>query len=475
MKKPSSLRGIKEIHFTGIKGVGMTALACCAQDLGLKITGSDVKEVFVTDEVLKKRKIRWKTGFSPKNIKKPDLVITTGAHQGFANPEVKEAQAKNIRSVSHAEALGLFAVDKETVSVCGVGGKTTTASMIATILTSIGQKPSFAIGVGQINPLGDPGRYASGRHFVAEADEYAVLPGQDHRPRFSFQKPKVITVTNIEHDHPDIYEDLSQTKKTFENFFESLPPDGLLIACIDNPNIADLLRQGLTCPVQTYGFSPRADWQIEKINLSPGKTFFTLSRQGMEFGRISLSVPGRFNCLNAVAAFAAVNFLGGDPRKIKSGLEKFAGTKRRFELLAQVKKMRLYDDYAHHPTQIQATLKAAREWFPDQPIVAVFQPHTFSRTKVLFNEFAKSFALASQTLITDIYASAREEPIPGVSSQKLASAIQKNQPKVSYCPGIEEVLDYLKKHLSGNEVILTLGAGDIFLWRKKIIKLLKNL
>lgn len=475
MRKPDSLKKVKHIHFTGIKGVGMTALACCAQDLGIKITGSDVGEIFVTDAVLKKRGIRWQRGFSPQNIKEPDLVITTGAHGGFKNPEVRFSLEKGIKTISQAEGFSLFSQGKEVVSVCGVGGKTTASSMMATVLDVLGLNPSFAIGVGQIYPLGDPGRMTKGKYFIAEADDYVVSKGVDDRPKFMLLQPKIIVCTNIEHDHPDVYSNLEATKKAFVSFFRKLPQDGILLACIDNKNIASLLTTDLGVSVQTYGFSPRADWRLERMSFAPGKVFFNLSYKGISFKNISLSVPGRFNALNAAAAFAVANFLGGDSRKIINGLTQFKGSRRRFELIGKTKRGSLYDDYAHHPTEIEATLKAARAWFLHEKIVVVFQPHTYSRTKALFEGFSQAFSQADEVLITQIYASAREEPIPGVTARGLAQAIKRHKKNTFYCLGKEEVISHLKEHFWDGEVIVTLGAGNIFLWHREILKLLRTL
>ncbi|MBN1263327.1 MAG: UDP-N-acetylmuramate--L-alanine ligase [Candidatus Pacebacteria bacterium] len=476
MNKSKVLEKVNEIHFTGIKGVGMTALACCAQDLGMRITGSDVNEIFVTNEVLKRRRIRWQSGFSPENIKKPDLLIATGAHGGLANPEVKTALKKGIRAVTHAEGLAMFAGDQETISVCGVGGKTTTSAMIATVLNNLGLNPSYAIGVAGINPLGDPGKKGKGKYFVAEADEYAVDPGRDNRPRFCFQKPKVVVVTNIEHDHPDIYQNLTQTKKTFRRFFKKIPPDGLLVACIDNKNIANLLSSAkIKAPIQTYGFSPQADWRITRLAFAPGKSFFNLSYRGIEFREIVLSVPGRFNVLNATAAFAVACFCGGSSRLIIKGLAEFGGTRRRFEMIGESGGVKLYDDYAHHPIEIEATLAAAREWFQDKKLVVIFQPHTFTRTQVLMEGFARSFSQADEVIVTDIYASAREKSISGVTSGNLARNISRYKKRTFYCSTKEAACSHLRKNLSGGEIVFTLGAGDIFLWHQDLLKLFKKL
>jgi UDP-N-acetylmuramate--alanine ligase len=474
MKKPEFLKKVKHVHFVGIKGVGMTALACCAQDLNLKVSGSDIKEVFVTDPVLKRRKIKWQKNFKVENLKKrPDLVITTGAHGGLKNPEVIAAKKQGIKTLTQAEALGKFMEGKDGISVCGVGGKSTTASMIATVLARAGYNPSFAIGVGQIYPLNDPGRYASGKQFIAEADEYANSPGTDQRPKFLFQKPNIIVVTNIEYDHPDIYSNLEETKKAFRKFFNKLPNNGLLLANFDNLNIRETIK-GFKGNIQTYGFSPRADWRIEKIYFTPGQTFFDLSFKEMLFRGLSIKVPGRFNALNASACCAVANYLGLGPTKIKKGLAEFKGTRRRFEFIGEVNQIKLYDDYAHHPQEIKEILLAAKEWEPQKRIIVIFQPHTFSRTKALFREFSKSFSQAKLVIITDIYSSARESDDLDVSGKLLAYEISKYQKGVVYQPGEKEVIQFLKKEAKAGDVIITLGAGNIFQWHKNILKSLKN-
>ncbi len=467
------LRRIKKVHFTGIKGVGMAALAFCAQDLGLEVSGSDVKEEFVTDAVLERRGIKWQTGFSPENIPEDtDLLIFTGAHGGEANREVVAAQQKGVVTFSHAQALARFMKGKIGISTCGVGGKTTTASMIAILLQTAGLNPSFAIGAGEIFPLGFPGRFnEKGKAFVAEADEYATSPS-DRTPRFMFQKPKIVVLTNIEHDHPDVYPNIKSTLKAFRNFIVKLSSDCLLVACLDNKNVANLI-QSIKVPVKTYGFCKYADWQIIDWHLEPGKTVFSLRHKGDVFKDLTLKVPGRFNILNATASFVVGNFLGLKFDKLKQGLLAFLGTERRFEKVAEVGKVLLYDDYAHHPLEIKATLKAAKSWFNNRKIVVIFQPHTYSRTKFLLTEFADSFQDADQIIITKIYASAREKADLQISGAILAQEIAKRGKKVCYQAGCQAVCRFLEENIKAGDVIFTLGAGDIFLWHDKIINNLK--
>lgn len=426
---------LKHIHFTGIKGVGMTALALCAQDLGIKVTGSDVAEIFVTDETLQKRGIGWNVGFGEKNLDpRPDLVITTGAHGGLRNPEVVAAQKMGIPVMTHAQALYEFTKGKEVIAVCGVGGKSTTCAMIATIFDVAGMHPSFAIGVGDIPSLGAPGRYdKEGKIFIVEADEYAISPGIDNRPRFSLLSPRVIVVTNIEHDHPDIYKTLEDTKRAFREFFEKLPGGGLLVANGNSEHVRAITKN-LKVRVIMY--------DIENLELS---------------------IPGKFNQANATAAAAVAKFCKIPEEIIRKGLQKFKGIRRRFEKMGEVNEVLFYDDYAHMPNEISAILGASKEHFPQKRIIVIFQPHTYSRTKALFSDFAKSFGDADVVGIMDIYASARESDALGVSSELLTKEISRYHKNVAYTGKHEQTIKWIKKNSKSGDVVLTLGAGDIFL------------
>lgn len=452
----------------------MTALACCLQDLGIKVTGSDVEELFVTDKILTQRRIKWLVGFNEKNLTpKPDLVITTGAHGGLENAEVIAAKAQNIPVLTHAQALGKLMDGKEGISICGVGGKTTTSSMIATVLTEAKRKPSYAIGVGEIFPLGAPGKYDLGAEFIAEADEYVNSVGVDSRPRFIFQNPKVIVTTNIEYDHPDVYKDLNQTKATFLNFFEKIPTDGLLIACADNLNVRETIKK-FSGKLETYGFSANADWRVEKPYFIPGQTVFNLVNKKMVIENICLKVPGKFNILNATATLAVATFLGISPAIVKNGLVNFRGTKRRFEFIGEAEGIKLYDDYAHDPHEIKATLAAAKLWFPKNRIVVIFQPHSYSRTRALLTGFGQSFSDASLVAVADIYRTKREENDQGISSKILVESIGKHHRQVFYKPNEKEVINFLKKETQPGDIIITMGAGDIFQWHQNILKSLKS-
>ncbi|MBI2268278.1 MAG: UDP-N-acetylmuramate--L-alanine ligase [Candidatus Blackburnbacteria bacterium] len=462
MASSSSIVDLHHIHFTGIKGVGMTALALCAQDLGIKVTGSDVQEIFVTDETLEKRGITWEVGFSSQNLNlHPDLLITTGAHGGLNNPEVVAARGMGIPVMTHAEALGEFAKGKSTIAVCGVGGKSTTSAMISTILDSALRNPSFAVGVGDIFSLGVPGRYdKEGKEFICEADEFAISPGVDNRPRWSYLLPKVIVVPNVEHDHPDIYPTFEDTRRVFLEFFNRIPKDGLLVACVDNENVRSLVKQ-TSVPLQTYGFSKDADWRIDSMEIRNQRINCTLIHMGVEC-KVVLNVPGRFNVLNATAAIAVGSFLGLSEEELVQGINAYTGCKRRIEKVAEKDGVIYYDDYAHYPTEINAILRALKEWYPDKRIVAVFQPHTYSRTKALFKEFAESFSDANKVVFVDVFSSARETDTLGVNSELLAEETKKYHEHVYYGGNLRDSARVIGEISKFGDIVVTLGAGDVY-------------
>jgi UDP-N-acetylmuramate--alanine ligase len=457
------------IHFMGIKGVGMAAAALCADDLGIAVSGSDVDEPFVTDEVLHQRQIHTQVGFSGDHIPpETDLVVYTGAHQGVQNQEVVVAKERGIRVISHAQAVGELTEGKRTISVCGVGGKTSTSAMLANVMDYANLKPSFLVGVGKVLNLQVPGRFGEGEFFIAEADEYVVSPGYDATPRFMLQTPEIIVCTNIVHDHPDQYASLEDTKKAFIAFFRTLPQNGLLILNGDSAAIQEILAsETFATNVITYGTKPENQWWVKESFIGQGKQLVTFASKTTEFN-LTLSVPGMFNALNALAAYIVSIHAGIAPQAVIEGLQLFRGSKRRFEKIDERNGIQYYDDYAHHPTQITATLKAAREWLPLDRLVVVFQPHTYSRTKALLGDFATSFEFADEVIITDIYASAREPVDPTLSGYTLAEAIKAHHQNVQYIP-FKDLAPHLKASLKPQDALFTLGAGDIYKIHAQII------
>jgi UDP-N-acetylmuramate--alanine ligase len=468
--KPINFDQIQTAHLIGIKGVGMTSLAACLRDKNIKITGSDVTEVFITDQTLKKMNIAWWETFAAGHISDQDLVIATGsAHQGPNNVEAKAAQEKNIPYITHGQALGNLMNQKKGISVCGVGGKTTTSAIMATLAESLGLYPSFSVGAAAIFPLGLPGRYDDrGEIFIAEADEYATAKGIDHRPRFWWQNPEVIICTNIEYDHPDVYADIEATKKTFRAFFDKIPPRGVLIINGDNRHNQEVISN-FSRPVITYGELNSNYCQIKNIKLLPKKTTFLLQYNEENWGEFSLSIPGRHNVFNATAAILALHHLGTDIEAIRQTLPQFLGTKRRFEFLGFAGRRQIWDDYAHHPSQIKATLAAAKAWFGKEKLTVIFQPHTFTRTEKLMADFASSFSLADQVFILPIYDAGRELGDADKVSQELVKKISLYQQKVSFMPDKDNFKKALKKIDQG--IIMTMGAGDIWKIGQEIVNL----
>lgn len=459
----------KKIHFVGIKGVGMTPLAIIAKEAKCIVTGSDVGDIFITDESLEKASIIPFVGFSKEHVQGVDLVITTGAHGGYDNVEVLEAKAQNIPVITQGQAVGAFMDGSilkkpfEGISVAGSHGKTTTTAMIATIFKENKLDPSYLIGTSAIKSLGQPGHFGKGKYFVAEADEYATEPTHDKTPKLLWQHPRIIIFTNIEFDHPDLYKTVGDITKVFLQFANQLPQNGNLVACGDDKQIRELLTkyQGECI---TYGYSPENDFVIKKVHISGPKTFFQVESGNASLGEFSLNVVGEHNALNAVAAVIVALESGLSLDHIKKGLKAFTGTKRRFEFIGNLKSgAYLFDDYGHHPTEIEKTLKAFKQSFPDSKLVCIFQPHTYSRTKSLFKEFSHAFSVADTVILIDIYPSQREQPDSTVSSRLLVEQMHTFTKDVLYLPGNADVVKYINsQNFLENTVIVTMGAGDIY-------------
>lgn len=459
----------KKIHFVGIKGTNMTALALIAKDAGFDVTGSDVEQEFITDAALKKAGIKPLVGFSQEHITDPDLVITTGAHGGFDNVEVVTAKTKHIPVMSAGEATGefmkgsLFKKQFIGISVAGTHGKTTTTAMIATILKENNLDPSFVIGTGNVGSLGAPGHFGTGRYFVSEADEYATEPNHDKRARFLWQHPTFAIITNIEHDHPDIYPTINAVREAFLSFAKKLPPKGALIVCGDDPEIKTLVKS-YDGRVITYGFSLENDYVLDRVTVSGEQTFFWVKSQDVPLGEFAIRVAGQHNALNALASIILGLEVGLSVEKIKKGLLAFLGSKRRLEFIGDLRTgAKVYDDYAHHPTEIKTTLQTLRQQYPKKRIVCVFQPHTYSRTKQLFQEFTSSFGSIDEVIITDIFASAREKEDSEVTSKHLAFAIGNRHKSVIYLPSLTDVVQYInEKKYRTDTILVTMGAGDVY-------------
>jgi UDP-N-acetylmuramate--alanine ligase len=349
------------------------------------------------------------------------------------------------------------------ISVAGTHGKTTTTAMIATVLKENGLDPSYIIGTGDVKSLGIPGHLGAGRYFVAEADEYATEPVHDKRARFLWQHPTFAVFTNIEHDHPDIYPTIESVRATFLEFAKNLPAKGLLIACGDDPEIRKLLKEYDRKAI-TYGFGAGNDYILERVHISGDQTFFRVTSHEMTLGEFGIRVVGEHNALNALAALIVSLELGLSVDKVKKGLLAFQGSKRRLEFIGDLQTgAKVYDDYAHHPTEIRKTLGALRKQYPNKKIVCFFQPHTYSRTKQLFEDFVRAFADVDRVILTEIYASLREQPDPSVSAKKLAFAMSNHHKEIIYLETLDDVVQYISENqFRSDTVLVTMGAGDIY-------------
>lgn len=464
---------LKKVHFVGIKGVALAALAQCLNDVGIIVTGSDIEEEFVTQEVLHKREFLVHTNFSAGHITSDtDLVVYTGAHQGRDNIEVQRAIELGISVASHAEALGQLMDTKKSMSICGTGGKSTTSAMIAWTLEYAGARPSFAVGVGNIKNLGCSGRFVpDSEWFVAEADEYAVDPTCDLRPRFIYQHPHVIVCSNLSYDHPDIYPTFDDMKQTFLSFFNCLPMHGTLIVNGDNHELVELLPQVRgDIEVIRVGLGSHNDVVISHAhtirhrNTASVRFNFGELLVTPEHAELSLKVPGMHNIFNASLTYAAVGKTGTAQDIAREGLNQFAGTMRRFEYVGQFQGAPCYDDYAHTPDEIAATLTALSNWEPDRRIVAAFQPHTFSRTRALFDGFVQTLTKADEVVLVEIFPSAREAFDPRISSQMLGDRIKElaKGKKVHVVATIDGLADVLRTIVRSGDTLITMGAGDIY-------------
>lgn len=455
----------------------MAPLAIIAHEAGFTVTGSDIEKEFITDAALKKSGIKPHVGFSPEHVGNPDLVITTGAHGGFDNVEVVDAKAKNIPVMTQGEAVGVFMKGEifgkklKGISVTGTHGKTTTTAILATILSENSLDPTYIIGTGDVGSLPAPGHFGRGNYFVAEADEYVSEPQYDKTIKFMWQQPEFAIFTNIEYDHPDIYASIDDVRDAFLQFAKQINPKGELIACGDDREIQKVIKQ-LDRKVITYGFNPNNDFVLSKVTISGDRTFFWVDSHGTSLGEFAIGVAGEHNALNALAALIVCLELGLSIEKIKKGLHAFRGSKRRLEFIGELLSgARVYDDYAHHPTEIRKTLTTLRKQYPNKKILCIFQPHTYSRTKQLFNEFSKAFDNIDESfvVITDIFASLREKSDESITGAKLAEAINASRGEVHYVPTLSDVIEYInQKKLRSDTILVTMGAGDVYTIHSKL-------
>ncbi|OGK18034.1 UDP-N-acetylmuramate--L-alanine ligase [Candidatus Roizmanbacteria bacterium RIFCSPLOWO2_12_FULL_40_12] len=461
------------IFLIGIKGVAMAGLAVIFLKMGKSVTGVDVDEPQITDELLKKHNISYLIGFDSKNFPEDvDLLVYSAAHGGADNPLVKLAKEKGIVVINQAELLGkLMDLFKTRIAVTGTHGKTTTSSLLTYALIRLGVSPSYMVGAPSFSGY-EGGDYGKKDYFVIEADEYAVDPPKDKTVKFLHLRPTHILVTNIDFDHPDVFATLDDVKKEFAKFFKGRK----LTVCADDTNLMDVVSQFPKDSYTTYGFDTEAHIRIGDILKSPDHTEFELFENGAPQGIFSIKLFGRKSVSNAAGVYATLRQLGFESDKIRAAIKDFSGVKRRFEEKFYVNKTYLFDDYAHHPAEIESVIEATRSRFPKHKIVIAFQPHTYSRTKALLPEFATALSKADQAFVFPIFSSAREKKEEfNVSVKDIEQrAKELGSETVIAVESKEDLLAKLKGVLADNQVVFTMGAGDIYTLSGDIIKLLKN-
>jgi UDP-N-acetylmuramate--alanine ligase len=433
-------------HFIGIGGIGMSGIAEILLNLGMKVSGSDLRRGPVTDRLASLGATIYE-GHNAANIAGATVVVTSSAVSA-ANPEVLEAHARKIPVIQRAEMLAELMRLKYGIAIAGMHGKTTTTSMVASVLAAGGLDPTVVVG-GRVDALGSNARLGTTQYLVAEADE------SDR----SFLKlsPILAVVTNLDREHMDCYHDMADVERAFLDFMDKVPFYGAVTACIDNPLLKGILPRARR-RVFTYGVAAEADFRLEFLEAVEGRfaRFLVNTAQG-PLGPFELHVPGRHNVLNATAAVAIARQLEIAPDKIAEGLGHFRGVDRRFQLRGTARGVTVVDDYGHHPTEIRATLAAARECGHRQ-IHVVFQPHRFSRTLDLMDRFSDAFVDADSVVVLPIYA-ASEEPIPGVTAERLAEKIQ--GPAVQFAADFSSAVSAVVAQAHEGDLIMTLGAGNV--------------
>jgi UDP-N-acetylmuramate--alanine ligase len=449
------------IHFVGIGGIGMSGIAELLLNLGYKVSGSDLKASDITDRLQSFGGIIF-IGHRAEQISGADVVVISSA-VGHDNPEVQAAERASVPVIPRAEMLAELMRLKYSIAIAGAHGKTTTTSIVAAVLARGDLDPTVVIG-GKLIGVGSNAVLGQGEFIVAEADE--------SDGSFLKYSPAIAVVTNIDREHLDFYRDLDDIKSVFLNFIDRIPFYGLAILCLDNEPIQSLIPR-IKKRYTTYGMSSQADFQIREVKFKKRQSRFSVYRQGQKLGRIALNLPGIHNVYNATASIAVGIELDIPFEKIKTALETIEGVQRRLEIKGEVNDITVVDDYGHHPTEIKITLQATENCWPDRRKVVVFQPHRYSRTQALFDDFTRSFYQSDVLLVLPIYA-AGEKRIEGLTGRDLCEDIQAHGHKEVYCADtMEDAVSYLKANLKPGDILLTLGAGDVWNVGMEILETLK--
>ena len=442
----------KKIHCIGIGGIGLSAIAEILLSRGYEVSGSDMKESAETVRLASKG-ARVFIGHRAENVEQADLLVFSAA-VGHDNPEMKRAEERGIPILSRAQMLGLLMQEYEnSIAVSGTHGKTTTTSMVSLILERAKLEPTILVG-GNLTEIGGNVKVGHSRYFITEACEYM--------DSFLSLKPKIEIILNIDSDHLDYFKDIDHIVSSFDKFAHLVPGSGTIIAYDANPFVNQVIRD--LDNVVTFGLSENCDYYAANIKFNEdGMPSFDVCHDGKLLSRVQLAVPGEHNILNALAAFTCACVLGVEPALTKKTLEAYHGTQRRFDLVGTTARgAKIVDDYAHHPTEIKATLSAS-ENVPHNKLWCIFQPHTYTRTIALFDEFADAFEKADHLILAEIYA-AREKNIYKISSAQLAEKIKETHPDkdVLFMEDFAAIADYVDSQAQRGDMVITMGAGDIY-------------
>lgn len=450
----------KNVHCIGIGGIGLSAIAEILISRGYNVSGSDMKESDMTYR-LAKMGARIFIGHRAENVDNADILVYSAA-VSMDNPEIVRAKEKGIPCLSRAEMLGTLMDGYEnSIAISGTHGKTTTTSMVSLIMDRAGMSPTILVG-GNLAEIGGNCKVGNSEYFITEACEYM--------DSFLSLRPKMEIILNIDSDHLDYFKDINQIVQSFDRFAKLVPEEGTIIAYDANPFVSQVIN-GLP-NVISFGLNENCDYSASDIKFNEdGMPSFKVSAGRNTLAEVQLSVPGEHNVLNALAAFACAHVLGTDVKVITETLENYHGTERRFDIIGTTAEgVKIVDDYAHHPTEIKATLSASQN-VPHNELWCCFQPHTYTRTIALFDEFAEAFAMTDHLILADIYA-AREKNIYKISSSQLAEKIKEEHPDkdVMYIDSLEGIADYVKSHTSKGDMVITMGAGDIYKVGEMLLK-----
>ncbi|SHL21222.1 UDP-N-acetylmuramate--L-alanine ligase [Fibrobacter sp. UWT2] len=449
---------VRKLHFVGIGGAGMSGIAEVLHDNGFVVSGSDTGESQVID-YLKGLGIKVFSKHEASNVEDTDLVVYSSAVP-HDNPELVEARNRRIPVIRRAEMLGELMRMKYTLSIAGTHGKTTTTSIVGQIWEEAGLDPTIIVG-GVVKGKGSGAKVGKGDYLIAESDEFDRS--------FLSMMPSSAIITNIDADHLDTYENIEDIKDAFVQFANKIPFYGQVIVCLDDPNVQQILAR-LKKPVITYGFSRQAKFRVDNLRFEKGYPVFEILNDGESLGEFKLQIPGRHNVLNATAAVALAIEEGISADIARKACAEFEGVKRRFEFLGEKNDVLVFDDYAHHPTEATATLLGFRDAFPDRRIIVAFQPHLFTRTRDQHDAFGGAFANCDVLLVTDIYAS-REKPIEGVTGALVSNSASDRGHRDSRFVGDQmNLLPILKKELQPGDVVVLMGAGNIWKLGERILK-----